>query len=64
MQADIARLGWVGFAENDENDTVLPILSAGYDEDFVIFAAKIFRRIPLCPAGERYRNSEADTALL
>ncbi len=29
------RMAWVGFAENDENKTVLPIASAGYDHGYL-----------------------------
>ncbi len=29
------RMAWVGFAENDENKTVLPIASAGYDQGYL-----------------------------
>ncbi len=28
-------MAWVGFAENDENKTVLPIASAGYDQGYL-----------------------------
>ena len=29
------RMAWVGFAENDENKTVLPVASAGYDDGYL-----------------------------
>ncbi len=29
------RMAWVGFAENDENKTVLPIATAGYDQGYL-----------------------------
>ncbi len=32
------RLVWVGFAENDENKSVLPVASAGYDEGYLDLA--------------------------
>ena len=35
------RLVWVGFAENDEDKSVVPIVSAGYDDDGYLAQAKI-----------------------
>ncbi|HYA41450.1 MAG TPA: PAS domain S-box protein, partial [Syntrophobacteraceae bacterium] len=29
------RMAWVGFAENDQNKSVLPVASAGYDEGYL-----------------------------
>ena len=35
VEAGGYRLAWVGFAQNDENKTVLPVASAGYDQGYL-----------------------------